>query len=108
MTPEFGQKTLLQLKMDYLQFMEQINHSSFAIDPNQTGVLFALLMENDYLTQEQLIELTGFSRTTISETISELSNVTSKYPVLQTRKPRDKKKYYYCPLDIEQYIRTFF
>lgn len=54
------------------------------------------------------MELTGFSRTTISETISNLTDVMSKYPVHQTRKPGDKKKYYYCPLDIEQYIRTFF
>ncbi|MHA2363520.1 MAG: hypothetical protein ACXAC7_06155 [Candidatus Hodarchaeales archaeon] len=99
----------LQLKRDYLNFMEQINRQ-MGYDPNLIGVLFALLMEMEktYLTQDQIIELTGFSRTIVSDALATLTDITSKFPVLETRKPRDKKKYYHSPLDFEEYIRIIF
>ncbi|MBD3190873.1 MAG: hypothetical protein GF308_09530 [Candidatus Heimdallarchaeota archaeon] len=97
-------KTILQLKIDYLEFMEQMLDW---FEPTFTGVLFALLLEQDYLTQEEIMKLTGFSRGTVSETLNQLTDITSKYPVLQTRKPDKKQKYYYCPLDFKEYMKRF-
>jgi DNA-binding transcriptional regulator GbsR (MarR family) len=79
-----------------------------AYEEQTTGILFALLMESDYLTQEQLEVLTGSSRATISEVLSRLQNITDEFPILQTRKPNDRKKYYYCPSTFEQYVRNRF
>ncbi len=97
-------KILKQLKIDYLEFMQQ---TLTFFEPNKTGVLFSLLMEQDYLNQDQIMSLTGFSRTTVSDTLNKLMEQNSIFPVLQTRKITDKKKYYYCPLDFSQYMKTF-
>lgn len=97
----------LQLKIDYISFMTQI-YSVMSYEENITSIIYSLLIENQYLTQEELEILTGIVRSTISETLSKLTNITSKFPVLQTRKPKDKKKYYHIPLDFEDYIKDFF
>ena len=94
---------LNQLKIDYIEFMKQIHEWS---ESTIIAVLYTILMEGDYLTQEQIMFYTGFSRTVVSDTLAKLTAVTSKYPVMQTRKPGDKKKYYYCPYSFEQYISS--
>ncbi|UCG01876.1 MAG: hypothetical protein JSW11_20010 [Candidatus Heimdallarchaeota archaeon] len=96
---------LYQLKIDYLQFMIQVQDWH---DPNIILIVYALLMEKEKITQDNLIDLTGLSRTTISETLSLLINDPRGIPVLQTRKPRDKKKYYYCPLSFQEYVKRMF
>ena len=98
-------KQLLQLKINYLEFMQQILER---FEPRITKVLFSILMERDYITQEQIMLLTGLKRSVVSETLGELTSQTSRFPILQTRKANDNKKYYYSPLDFNQYIKTFF
>ncbi|MFX1536646.1 MAG: hypothetical protein ACFFDI_20710 [Promethearchaeota archaeon] len=97
---------VIQLKINYIKLMEQ-----YPIFPDlkskQRGILHALLIEKDYLTQEQLMVLTGYSRKVVSETLTELTeDVTIKYPVLKTRRPGDTKNYYFCPLNFEQIVRS--
>lgn len=99
--------TLEQLKLDYINFVTQ-SYSTVGFDPNKTGVLFTLLMEQDSLTQEQIMKITGFSRSKVSIALNELMGLQSQYPVLQTKMPSDSKKYYKCPLSFEQYIQKFF
>jgi DNA-binding transcriptional regulator GbsR (MarR family) len=98
---------LLQLKIDYLAFMEQV-HGALGFEPNLIGVLFSLLLEGDYITQDRIMELTGFSRSTVSETLKKLTGPSSSFPILVTRKPGDRRKFYYCPLDFDDYVMTFF
>ena len=107
MSEDSGEQSLLQLKIDYLAFMEQV-HGALGFEPNLIAVLFSLLMEGDYITQDRIIELTGFSRSTVSETLKQLTDPSSSFPVLATRRPGDRRKFYYCPLGINEYVMTFF
>lgn len=99
----------LQLKIDYISFMVQM-FKMMAYDEATMSIQFALLMENTYLTQEQLEVLTGYSRSTISEVLSKLANSIGDFPIYQTRKAGAKTKQlvYYCPNTFEQYIKTNF
>jgi len=107
MSEDPSQRSLLQLKIDYLAFMEQV-HGSLGFEPNLIAVLFSLLLEGDYITQDRVMELTGFSRTGVSETLKKLTDPSSSFPVLETRRPGDRRKYYYCPLGVNDYVTTFF
>jgi DNA-binding transcriptional regulator GbsR (MarR family) len=107
MSEDPGEQSLLQLKIDFLAFMEQV-HGSLGFEPNLIAVLFSLLLEGDYITQDRVMELTGLSRTTVSEILTKLADPFSSFPVLATRRPGDRRKFYYCPLSIDEYVMTFF
>jgi len=107
MSEDLGEQSLLQLKIDFLAFMEQV-HGSLGFEANLIAVLFSLLLEGDYITQDRIMELTGLSRTTVSETLKKLSDPFSSFPVLATRRPGKRMKFYYCPLGIDDYVMTFF
>jgi len=96
----------IQVKIDYVQYMMQI-YKLMAYDETTTGILFALMLEN-YLTVDNLEILTGFSKPTIKKTLSRISNIYSDFPILQTKKPHDRKKYYYCPITFDIYVKQSF
>jgi DNA-binding transcriptional regulator GbsR (MarR family) len=96
----------IQIKIDYVQYMMQL-YNVMAYDETITGILFALMLEN-YLTANDLEVLTGLSKPTINKALSRISVMFSEFPILQTKKPRDRKKYYYCPLSLEPYIKHNF
>jgi DNA-binding transcriptional regulator GbsR (MarR family) len=99
---------LMQIKIDYVSYMTQI-FKLMAYDEIITSILYALMVEGEkYLTQEDLELLTGFSRSSISEALSKVSVITQDFPIIQTRKPGDKKKYYYCPITFEEYVKRSF
>ncbi len=95
---------LLALKNDYLNFIAQAN-KSLGYNPYLKGILFALMLEGDLLTQERIMKLTGYSRSMVSEILSELTDFSSRYPVRETRIPGKKKKYYTCSLSFTQYTK---
>ena len=99
--------TLEQLKIDYINFITH-SYSSIGFDPDKIGVLFSLLLEQEYLTQEEIMGITGFSRSKVSIALNELTDLSSQFPVLQTKRPGDKRKFYKCPLSFEEYARIFF
>jgi DNA-binding transcriptional regulator GbsR (MarR family) len=107
MSGDFGERSLLQLKIDYLAFMEQV-HGALGFESNLIAVLFSLLVESDYITQDRIMELTGLGRSIVSETLKKLTDPSSSFPVLVTRRPGDRRKYYYCPLGFNEYVMTFF
>ena len=96
----------IQIKIDYVQYMMQL-YNVMAYDKTTTGILFALMLEN-YLTADDLEILTGLSKPTIASTLSRISIMFSEFPVITTKKPHDKKKYYYCPLSLKPYIKHNF
>jgi DNA-binding transcriptional regulator GbsR (MarR family) len=96
-------KELNQLKIDYINFMKQ----SLRFDEENTiSILFTLLMEQDYLTQDQIMEITGLSRAAVSETLKIIISNTN-LPILKTRKQDSKKNYYYAPFLFDQYIKNY-
>jgi len=96
----------IQLKIDYVQFMMQI-YKLMAYDETTIGILFSLMLEN-YLTVDELETLTGFTKLTIIKAVSRISNIYDQTPILQTKKPTSRKKYYYCPLSLELYLKQSF
>lgn len=99
---------LMQVKIDYVSYMTQI-FKVMAYDEIITSILYALMVEGEkYLTQEDLEFLTGFSRSSISDALSKITVITQDFPIIQTRKPGDKKKYYYCPTSFADYVRRSF
>jgi len=107
MASETYSHSLRQLKVDFIAFMEQV-HRALGFDANLISVLFSLLMEERYLTQEEIMDLSGLSRASVSENLAKLTDPASKFPVLVTRLPGDRRKHYYCPLEFDEYIRIFF
>ncbi len=103
MVPTLTQSPLLNIKRNYLNFMEQ---TLTWFDTSLIRVLFTLLMEKEPLTQDQLISLTGLNRATVSDTLSKLTESTSKFLVFQTRKKGERKKYYHCPQDLSIYFQN--
>ncbi|MHA2304694.1 MAG: hypothetical protein ACXACU_04815 [Candidatus Hodarchaeales archaeon] len=98
----------LQIKIDYISYMIQI-FKLMAYEETITGILFALMIEGGkYLTQEDIEYMTGFSRSTISEALSKVTIITQDFPIYYTRKPGDKKKYYYCPITFKEYVTRSF
>ena len=96
----------IQIKIDYVQYMMQL-YNVMAYDETITGILFALMLEN-YLTADDLEVLTGLSKPTINKALLRISTMFSEFPIIQTKKPHDRKKYYYCPLSLEPYIKHNF
>ncbi|WP_455140641.1 hypothetical protein [Candidatus Hodarchaeum mangrovi] len=96
----------IQLKIDYVQFMMQI-YKLMAYDETTIGILFSLMLEN-YLTVDELETLTGFTKPTIIKAVTRISNIYDETPILQTKKPISRKKYYYCPLSLELYLKQSF
>ena len=95
---------LVSLKNEYISFIAQAN-KSLGYNPYLKGILFALMLEGDKLSQEQIMTITGYSRSMVSETLSNLTDLSSRYPVRETRVPRKKKKYYSCSLSFAQYTK---
>ncbi len=108
MTFNVDNSALMQVKIDYVSYMTQI-FKVMAYDEIITSILYALMVEGGkYLTQEDLEFLTGFSRSSISEALSKVTLITQDFPIIHTRKPGDKKKYYYCPISFEEYVKRSF
>ena len=100
-----SQLDLIKVKRSYIQYMDQINRM-YGYPRNYIGVLFTLIMEKDKeLTQNQIMQLTGYSRSSISEVLSQLSE---DLLISEVKMPGDRKKYYRANVDFEQYIQNFF
>jgi len=103
MIPELNKSPFLNIKRNYLNFMEQ---TLTWFDSSLIRVLFTLLMEKEPLTQEELIVLTNLNRATVSDTLSKLTESTSKFLVFQTRRKGERKKFYHCPQDLSIYFQN--
>jgi DNA-binding transcriptional regulator GbsR (MarR family) len=96
---------LLQVKIDFIEFMSQ-HGVSLGYDPTFSAVLYALLLENTYISKERIQELTGLSQRDISSIIKRLLSPSSVFYVLQTRIPNQKGKFYKMATSYEQYIQN--
>ncbi len=98
----------IQIKIDYIQYMVQV-YKLMAYDEATIGILYSLLIESpNYLTSKDLETLTGFDGSTISETLSKIKTSMGDFPILYTKKPRDRTKYYYTPVSFEFFMKRNF
>ncbi|MHA2156221.1 MAG: hypothetical protein ACXABU_12825 [Candidatus Hodarchaeales archaeon] len=95
---------LVQLKIDFIQYMAQTG-LILGYDSSLLSVIYTLLIENTYITQEQIMKLTGLRKRVVSNILSELSDPSSSFHVLKTRKPGEKVKYYKISFSYDQYIQ---
>jgi DNA-binding transcriptional regulator GbsR (MarR family) len=80
-----------------------------AYDEATIGILYSLLIESPkYLASKDLETLTGFAGSTISETLSKIKTSMGDFPILFTKKPKDRTKYYYTPISFEFFMKRNF
>ncbi|MHA1207149.1 MAG: hypothetical protein ACTSSO_06235 [Candidatus Hodarchaeales archaeon] len=103
-----NEDSFIQIKIDYIQYMMQV-YKVMAYDEATIGILFSLLIESpSYLTSKDLETLTGFAGSTISETLSKIKTSMGDFPILFTKKPRERTKYYYTPISFEFFMKRNF
>ncbi|MFX1255896.1 MAG: hypothetical protein ACFFCZ_30095 [Promethearchaeota archaeon] len=78
------------IKKQFIRFMEDI-HTHYAYPKNFFGCLMAILIEQRPTHQKRIMKLTGYSRTTVSET---LTKIQMNLPLEQIRIPGERKKFY--------------
>jgi len=100
--------SFIQIKIDYVQYMMQV-YKVMAYDEATTGILFSLLIESpNYLTSQNLETLTGFTEAEISKTLAKIKTSMGDFPIIPTKKPRDRKKYYYTPVTFDKFMKRNF
>jgi DNA-binding transcriptional regulator GbsR (MarR family) len=82
--------TLEKIKREFIAYMEGA-HSGYPYPRNLFGCLLAILVEPNPVTQERIMELTGYSQTAVSLTIQKIQLL---FPVKKIKKSGDRKHYY--------------
>jgi len=82
--------SLEQIKREFIQFMEEI-HSGNPYPRNFYGCLIPIIIEPGPVSQERIMELTGYSQGTISMTIQKIQLL---MPVKTVKIIGDRKRYY--------------
>jgi DNA-binding transcriptional regulator GbsR (MarR family) len=75
-------------------------------DPSELAVQYALLVENVYITKEQIMKLTGLRNRVVSKILSDLKNPSSTFYLLETKKPDERSRYYKTSTTYEHYIQN--
>jgi len=82
--------SLEHIKREFIQFMEEI-HSGNPYPRNFYGCLIPIIIEPGPVSQERIMELTGYSQATISMAIQKIQ---LRMPVKTVKKIGDRKRYY--------------
>jgi len=92
--------TLAKIKREFVRHMEAVR----ATDPypkNFMGCLISIIIEPEPTSQEQIVELTGYSQSTVSQTLHKLQYL---MPVRIIRKRGDRKHYYFYEGSPERFV----
>jgi DNA-binding transcriptional regulator GbsR (MarR family) len=81
---------LEKIKREFIRYMEEV-HGGDPYPRNFYGCLLSIINEPEPVSQERIIELTGYSQATVSLTIQKIQLL---MPVRKIRKPGDRKLYY--------------
>ncbi|MFW9977475.1 MAG: hypothetical protein ACFFEJ_05220 [Candidatus Thorarchaeota archaeon] len=79
-----------EIKQDFIEFMEE-EHGSNPYPRNFFGCLLSIIVEDEPVSQERIMELTGYSQATISLTIQKIQLL---MPLRILKIPGDRKNYY--------------
>ena len=92
--------TLEKIKREFVRHMETIR----ATDPyprNFMGCLISIIIEPEPIGQERIVELTGYSQSTVSLTLHKLQYL---MPIRTIRKRGDRKHYYFYDGSPERFV----
>ncbi|MHA2295623.1 MAG: hypothetical protein ACXAEU_20840 [Candidatus Hodarchaeales archaeon] len=92
------------LKKDFVNYMDKM-HTGLLYPKKYFGCMMAVVIEQEPVTQDRIEQLTGYSRTTISQMLT-LMQV--NFPLKQVKKPRIRKKYYTTGLQPRDFMLEFF
>jgi DNA-binding transcriptional regulator GbsR (MarR family) len=92
-----------EIKRDFINFMENI-HLGLRYPKNFFGILMALFIEGRPITQDRIEQLTGYSKTTISQTIQSLQ---MQIPITIAKNPGTRKKFYSIEIPLKEFMILF-
>jgi DNA-binding transcriptional regulator GbsR (MarR family) len=81
---------LEKLKRDFISYMEEV-HSGNPYPRNLIGCLMAISVDSEPVSQERIMELTGYNRATVSLAIQKIQLLLS---VRTVKKKKDRRHYY--------------
>jgi DNA-binding transcriptional regulator GbsR (MarR family) len=81
---------LEKVKRDFISYMEEV-HGRNPYPHNLFGCLMAVLVEREPISQERIMELTGYSQATVSLTIQKIQLL---LPIRTVKKKGDRRRYY--------------
>ena len=81
---------LENIKRKFVEYMEEV-HGANMYPRNFFGCLLSIIIESEPVSQERIMELTGYSQATISLTIQKIQLL---MPIRTLRKVGDRKRYY--------------
>ncbi|MFX0152025.1 MAG: hypothetical protein ACFFAJ_14645 [Candidatus Hodarchaeota archaeon] len=91
------------IKMDFVKFVDE-THAGLLFPKNYFGCIMAVFIEQGPITQDRIKELTGYSKTTISQM---LKLIQVNFPLNQIKKPGIRKKYYSIDIGPRDFMITF-
>ncbi|MFX1533676.1 MAG: hypothetical protein ACFFDI_05525 [Promethearchaeota archaeon] len=92
------------LKKEFIVYMENL-HAHYVFPKNYFGCLIAVFIEQQPVTQERIEDLTGYSRTTISQM---LKLIQVNFPLKQIKEPGKRKKFYEFNIDPTEFMINLF
>ncbi|MFX1538327.1 MAG: hypothetical protein ACFFDI_29405, partial [Promethearchaeota archaeon] len=87
----------------FVDYMEEI-HARVIFPTKYFGCLMAVFVEQEPITQDRIEQLTGYSKTTISQM---LKLIQVNFPLKQVKKPGLRKKYYTIDVPPRDFMITF-
>jgi DNA-binding transcriptional regulator GbsR (MarR family) len=82
--------SLEKIKREFIRWMEEV-HGGVPYPRNIYGCLLAIMVEPEPVSQERIMELTGFSQATVSLTIQKIQLL---FPIRTIKKVKERKHYY--------------
>ncbi|MHA2152157.1 MAG: hypothetical protein ACXAAQ_09270, partial [Candidatus Thorarchaeota archaeon] len=82
--------SLENIKREFIQFMEEV-HGGNPYPRNFYGCLLAIIIEPEPVSQERIMELTGFSQAAVSLTIKKIQLL---FPIRTIKRVGERKHYY--------------
>jgi DNA-binding transcriptional regulator GbsR (MarR family) len=92
--------TFDQIKLDFITRMIRMSTELLGGNEELIVVFLAIMLEKDPVTQDELIKLTGASRSNVSRVLSMMEDLKLLDII---KKQRDRKKYYKSKTSIEDY-----
>jgi DNA-binding transcriptional regulator GbsR (MarR family) len=92
--------TIVQIKRDFIDKMISMSAELLGGNEELISIFLALMLEKDPVTQDELIKLTGSSRSNVSRALSMMDDLKLLDII---KKQKDRKKYYKSKSSIEDY-----
>ena len=92
-----------EIKKDFVMWMDKI-HIGLLFPKNYFGCMMAVFIEQKPISQDRIKELTGYSKTTISQMLKLLQ---LNFSVTVIKKPGSRKKYFTINIGTREFMFSF-